>query len=127
MSYCPNCGTENYHGNNFCSECGISLLQNQQEDFSQSPREDVPSTGLKVLSFFVPLAGLILFCVYQKNNPESAKSYGKFALIGFVLSRIIPIIFMILFGRLSFYAGPYVYESYGIFSDVYEMCIGLMF
>ena len=45
--------------------------------------DDTPSAGLKVLSFFIPLVGLILFVVQSKDTPISAKEYGKWALIGF--------------------------------------------
>ena len=53
----------------FCRECGTMI----------SEKADI----LKVLSFFIPLAGLILFVVQSKDTPISAKEYGKWALIGF--------------------------------------------
>ncbi len=44
---------------------------------------DVPVTGFKVLSFFVPIVGLILFFVKRETVPNSAKEYLKFGIIGF--------------------------------------------
>ena len=59
-----------------CPNCGATQHRAKVID-------DTPSAGLKVLSFFIPLAGLILFVVQSKDTPISAKEYGKWALIGF--------------------------------------------
>lgn len=48
--------------------------------------------GLLYLSFFIPLVGLILYCVYIKKEAELGKSCGKLAIFGITL----PIIFVIL-------------------------------
>ena len=50
------------------------------------------SAGLKVLSFFIPLVGLILFVVQSKDTPISAKEYGKWALIGFCTGIVLSIV-----------------------------------
>ncbi len=41
------------------------------------------STGMKVLSFLIPLVGLILFLVNQNTKPVEAKDELKWAAIGF--------------------------------------------
>ena len=64
-----------------CPNCGCAT-----ENYSQ---EDAPSTGLNVLSFFFPLIGLILYCVYAGKAPKKAKGIGKWALIGFLLGVIL--------------------------------------
>ena len=51
--------------------------------------QDQNSTGLNVLSFLIPLIGLILYLVYQKEQPVKAAGIGKWALIGFVVDVII--------------------------------------
>ena len=38
--------------------------------------------GLLYISLFIPLAGLILYCVYIKKEEQLGKSCGKLALIG---------------------------------------------
>ena len=41
------------------------------------------TTGMKVLSFLIPLVGLILFLVNQSTKPVEAKDELKWAAIGF--------------------------------------------
>ena len=41
------------------------------------------TTGMKVLSFLIPLVGLILFIVNQNTKPVEAKDELKWAAIGF--------------------------------------------
>lgn len=57
---------------------------------------DTPVKGLNILSFFIPLVGLILFCVFLDSKPNRAKSIGKCALYGFVLGIVLNLIRIIL-------------------------------
>ena len=50
---------------------------------------DEGAGGIKWLCFFFPLIGLILYLVWQKDKPLSAKECGKFALIGFIVGLVI--------------------------------------
>lgn len=50
--------------------------------------------GLLYLSFFIPLVGLILYCVYIRNSEKLGKSCGKLALIGISIPIILTIIFI---------------------------------
>lgn len=59
-------------------------------------KEDKFSVGFNILSFFIPLVGLILFLVYRKESPKKAKGIGICALIGYILVTILSIIFIIL-------------------------------
>ena len=45
--------------------------------------EEGATTGMKVLSFLIPLVGLILFLVNQNTKPVEAKDELKWAAIGF--------------------------------------------
>lgn len=76
-----------------------------QPPMQQPMVDDTPSTGLKVLSFFIPLVGLILFCVQNSDKPVSAKAYGKWALIGFITSIVLSILStactMLFFGSIA--------------------------
>ncbi len=108
MSFCPNCGTQLDDAVRFCPNCGTGVnnqgapgyqqnnLYNQPYQQPQEP--DVPSTGLKVLCFFIPLAGLILFLINNKEKPVSAKAYGKMALIGWCVSFAVSLVFGIIGG-----------------------------
>lgn len=59
--------------------------------FSNYKKEEPVDSGsfwYGVLGFFFPLIGLILFCVWRKEKPTSAKQCGIGALIGFILGVI---------------------------------------
>lgn len=88
-SYCRECGSMISAKAVTCPKCGAT--QNQT-----AVRQDEASAGLKVLSFFFPLIGLILFCVYSQNTPNAAKEYGKWALIGFVTGIALVIILNVI-------------------------------
>ncbi len=78
--YCNVCGNTCDPKASICVRCGAKL--------NVTSSTDVPQTGLKVLSFFIPLVGLILYATKNSNEPNSAKAYGKMALIGFIINFI---------------------------------------
>ena len=54
--------------------------------------QDAPSTGFAVLSFFFPIVGLILYCVWRDTLPQRARSAGIGGLAGFVIGAILTVI-----------------------------------
>lgn len=95
---CPNCGATVPDNATVCPKCNHPLnLSFQQSPFQQSIGQhaahqqqtyqpataEEPNVGLNILSFFVPLAGWILWGVYRNNSPKQAKSYSKWAWYGF--------------------------------------------
>ena len=64
-----------------------------------------------VLSFFFPLIGLILFCVYSQSAPNAAKEYGKWALIGFVTWIVVSIILVVILNAVMFSAVDSLFNS----------------
>ena len=89
---CRKCGAGNQEGSRYCSTCGENLYA----PYSQN--SDIPATGLNILSFFIPLVGLILYIVWNNTFPKKAQACGKWALIGFVLSIIF--YFITIFGSV---------------------------
>ena len=67
---------------------------------SKNVEVDTPSTGLNILSFLIPLVGLILFLSWQNTTPIKAKAVGKWALIGFCAAVCLSIIGAIVSGAL---------------------------
>lgn len=67
------------------------------EDPQQQQTNDIPSALIKVLSFFFPLVGLILFLVWRDQKPLSAKAAGKWAIIGVV---VIVVLYGVLFSAI---------------------------
>lgn len=65
----------------------------QNEYFVQESQQNIPnqveekaSVGLAILSFFIPLAGLIIFLVEKDKRPKTAKVSGICALVSFIIS-----------------------------------------
>ena len=102
--YCKNCGKNVDDNSWYCNNCGTRLDNVQKQNTS----EDSSSFGFAVLGFFIPLAGLILFIIYEGKKPKRAKSAGKGALIGFITKIVLSIIFVIL----------YVVFAFSLFSNI---------
>jgi len=85
----------------FENECPHFIL-NPNEVSSSSPNmiDEELSTGLKVLSFCIPLAGFIIYLVNSKSQPTKAKQACSLAWYGVLLSVIINIIVAIAQGNL---------------------------
>lgn len=75
--YCSNCGSAVNENAVVCVNCGCALQL-------QTIGLDKPNMGLNILCLLFPIIGLILFLVNMEKKPVSAKSYGTWALIGFV-------------------------------------------
>ena len=117
MSYCSQCGKELVQGAKFCQSCGAPVesaaaagasggssagycqQQNAQPNYNYV-EQDIPSTGLNVLAFFLPLVGLILYLVYVDSTPRRAKAIGEFALIGFGVGVALGIIGAVIQGAV---------------------------
>lgn len=89
--FCPGCGSEIHNGNQYCPKCGYAFNSTQ---FIR--KADTPSTGLNILSFLIPLIGLILYLVMREDTPRKAGKIGKAALIGFIITVVLNIIILIL-------------------------------
>ncbi|MCL1952207.1 MAG: hypothetical protein FWF60_05200, partial [Oscillospiraceae bacterium] len=60
------------------------------------PVEDVPNTGLNVLSFFVPIAGIIIYATSYQQTPVKAKAALKMAIISMCVAAGIAILATVL-------------------------------
>ena len=83
MKYCVHCGKEILEAAVICPHRGCQVGTKKAQ---YSSEEDIPSIGLNIVSFLIPIVGLILYLVYQDKAPTKAKEIGKFALIGFGVS-----------------------------------------
>lgn len=81
---------------------GYTQANYAQQQYNNPQAEEKKESGkapviLRILSFFIPLLGLILFIANISENKEYAKSCGIPALIGFIIAiLIIPIAFVII-------------------------------
>lgn len=90
--YCSTCGNPCHANAAVCLKCGSAL--NGVKGNKAEVDEVVPA--LKWISFFIPLVGLILYITKVQSAPNSAREYGKMALIGFGVTFAliaVPIIF----------------------------------
>ena len=76
MAYCRNCGAPISDKAVICPRCGVA------QSGSGEGLNDSGSLGWGVLSFFLPIVGLILFLVWRQEKPKSARVSGIGALIG---------------------------------------------
>lgn len=94
--YCHQCGKE-VGDAKFCPYCGTQLngqasqgeyqpLYNQQINYSHP--DDESSFGYALLSFFIPIVGIILFIIWNREFPLRAKSCLK----GFVTGLVVGVI-----------------------------------
>lgn len=99
--YCVHCGQQilpNQVG--FCPNCGAPL-QNDAPNYGAVPPQYTPippystqptvsyedaETVLKIVCFFVPLVGIILYFIDRDTKPVSAKQCLKYTLIGMGVS-----------------------------------------
>ena len=57
---------------------------------------DVPSTGLNIISFLIPIVGLIIYLTEKDKAPKKASSAGKAALWGVGISILLGVISVIV-------------------------------
>lgn len=84
MKYCTNCGGPLSDDQEFCLNCGV-MIENEDSEII----DDKGSVGFAILSFFIPIVGLIIFLTWQEKRPKTAKQAGIAALIGFVVNILL--------------------------------------
>lgn len=139
--FCNQCGSEVEPGATFCNNCGAAVENQQdvnssaqgsydaqsssqgsyqqpagggyQQPYTTAPKpQDASSMGFAVLCFFFPVVGLVLWLVWKNDYPLKAKSCGKGALIGVILSVVGWIIYAIAIiglGLISTVGSSYYY------------------
>lgn len=107
--YCKNCGKEIKEDALYCSNCGA-----RQDPILPQKEETNTDFWFSVLGFLIPLAGLIVFLVYEGKKPGQAKAAAKGALIGVIvkvaLSALITL-FGLVFSASFFFR---MFEALGV-------------
>lgn len=75
------------------------FYQQASQPFAQ---KDTQNAGWKVLGFFVPLAGFILYLIWREERPSAAKAAGKFALIRVIVNIAFVLLWIIAMVALAF-------------------------
>ena len=95
--FCSKCSTATIEESTFCHKCGASVSNTYVANTAQYvSTQDEKSFGFAVLGFFIPLVGLILYCVWKENTPLRASSAGKGAIVGAIVSVILGIVSFLL-------------------------------
>lgn len=87
------------------------------------PYEQKANAGLAVLSWFIPLAGLVIYLTEKDTKPKTAKACGKCALasviINVVLTIAIYVIFFVAWGT-AFSAFDYSIDNLPAYEDILD-------
>lgn len=72
--------------------------QNYNYQYPMPPVEQKANVGLAILSFLIPIAGLIIFLVEKDKKPKTAKASGICALVSFILYIIFYVVMFAIGG-----------------------------
>ena len=95
--FCKHCGAEIADEAVICVKCGKPVAEMPG---TVSAENDKPSTGLNILSFFIPLVGLILYLTQKNQYPVKAKAVGKWALIGWITGIVLTIVYTVFISTM---------------------------
>lgn len=73
----------------------------QQPYYNQPVQEEKASVGLAILSFIIPIAGLIIYLTKKDSRPKTAKVSGICALVSFLLNIVLSVIITVTSGFLA--------------------------
>ena len=111
---CRECGAQVPEYAQSCPNCGAPVPKTVETNpapyspQSYSPQSyalevDAPSAGLNILSFLIPLVGLIIYLVEKDKSPIKARACGKWALISFIISAVLYIVYFIFLLTSDFF------------------------
>lgn len=86
----------------------------------QPPVEQKASVGFAILSFLIPIAGLIIFLTQKSKRPKTAKVSGICALVSFILNIIASIIIVVVSSTAIIGASYDIAESIDDYSSSYS-------
>ena len=86
MKYCSHCGKELVDEAIVCPGCGCGVAGGTKAKVAANPAADVPNTGLNIISFLLPVIGVILYILEHERAPKKAAAIGQAAAIGFGVS-----------------------------------------
>lgn len=84
-------GSDDFFGEDHSSSISKEDAKNVAEEVAK--RLVRAPVILRIISFFFPLVGLILYCVWNKEYKQKAKDVGIPALVGFIISIVLEIIY----------------------------------
>ena len=89
--YCNHCGKQNADNAKYCAACGTPIAE------QQTASNETSGVWFAVLGLFVPVAGFVLFLVFQNKKPRWSKYAGIGALVGAIAKTVISIILVVIY------------------------------
>lgn len=87
--FCKNCGNQVHDQAVVCPNCGTQVREIQTKSQNSGGNENVVGLIGFILSFFIPIAGLICSIIgYKKARDEGAK-YKSLSLAGIIICSVI--------------------------------------
>ena len=134
---CNKCNNVVQPGTQFCPNCGNKLIVevNSSQNYSQpiqenqipinhdinNGKEDKANVWLVILSWFIPIAGLIIFFVKKEDSPKTAKASGLCALISFIINLLVIVIsFVLFFSTAAQIANDTIENTNDLIEEIYE-------
>ena len=96
MKFCSKCGKEIMDEAVICPGCGCAVSDSPVA--AKPAVADEVNIGLCVLSFFIPLFGVIYWPLKHKETPVKAKACGIVGLVSWGLNIIFSIIYAVIMG-----------------------------
>ena len=98
MAYCTSCGRQIAEPAVYCSFCGAR----QTEPQTGGKTADGPNLLFNLLSFFIPLAGLVIWLSDKDRMPRRGASAGKWAIAGLAAGVLLSVLYTLFFLVLGF-------------------------
>ncbi|MGN0613354.1 MAG: hypothetical protein ACI4JB_05575 [Porcipelethomonas sp.] len=104
--YCSNCGNELNERAVVCPKCGcisnpelynaaFAAARNSSTVNTPQPAvHDTPNPGFSVLSFLIPLFGIILYMADRKKTPAACKRYLTWSLVSIGLGIMFFVVYI---------------------------------
>lgn len=99
--FCKNCGKEIDNNAYVCPNCGVKVKdeiteRREQQAATNLEADSGSKAGWGILSFLIPLVGLILFLIWKTERPKTASVCGKCALASVIVEVIVVILYVII-------------------------------
>lgn len=76
----------------------------QQPYAAPMPPQDKANVGLAILSYLIPLVGIIIYFTQKNSKPKNAKTCGKCALASIIINVVLSVIIYAVAGAALFSA-----------------------
>ncbi len=101
MAFCSKCGKEIDDEAIICVHCGCPTGVQAAPAAPTVDTESKATTGEKVLSFLIPIAGIILYCVNKDKKPKAAKTCLKVGVITWLIVALLTVVGIVLPAKVS--------------------------